>query len=57
VARYLASHGYGTEDIGFIIEVYGCVPTDEFILSLARRGMAVHEARFLSVLINIHSTT
>ena len=56
-AHYLTSHGYGTEDIGFIIEVYGRVPTDEFILSLARRGMAVHEARFLSVLINIHSTT
>ena len=32
--------------------------TDEFILSLVRKGMAVHEARFLSVLITsviVHS--
>ena len=54
VAHYLTSHGYSTEDIGIIIEVYGHVPTTgEFILSLARRGMAVHEVRFLSVLINM----
>ena len=51
-AQYLMSHGYGTSDVAMIIQTYRCTPNnDQFILDLARGGMAIAEARFLLVLI------
>ena len=56
-ARYLASHGYGAEVVNPIIEARGRVHSGEqLVTSLARRGMAVNEAKFLLVLINHDST-
>ena len=56
-ARYLASHGYGAEVVNPIIEAHGRVHSGEqLVTSLARRGMAVNEAKFLLVLINHDST-
>ncbi|KIM50668.1 hypothetical protein SCLCIDRAFT_144904, partial [Scleroderma citrinum Foug A] len=51
-AQYLVSHGYGTSDVATIIQTYQCTPNnDQFVLDLARGGMAIAEARFLLVLI------
>ena len=56
-ARYLASHGYGAEVVNLIIEAHGRAHSGEqLVTSLARRGMAVNEAKFLLVLINHDST-
>ncbi|KAL4077214.1 hypothetical protein V8B97DRAFT_2102577 [Scleroderma yunnanense] len=52
-ARYLASHGYNAEVVNLIIEARGRVHSSEQLVTfLARRGMAVNEAKFLLVLIN-----
>jgi len=57
-SRYLASHGYSVEDVSIIFEAYTHANTGEqFITSLARRGMAVNEARFLLTLINQRDKT
>ena len=54
-ARYLSSHGYGTEDVEYILRVYtDTEDTDHFVMSLARRGMSVNEAKFLLLLIELH---
>lgn len=54
-ARYLSSHGYGTEDVGYILQVYtDAEDTNQFITSLARKGMSVNEAKFLLLLIKLH---
>ena len=51
-AQYLVSHGYGTSDITTIIQTYRHTPNNnQFVLDLARGGMAIAEARFLLVLI------
>ncbi|KAI6151214.1 hypothetical protein BKA82DRAFT_29765 [Pisolithus tinctorius] len=55
-SRYLASHGYGAEDVNLIIEVYRNAHTSEqFITLLAKRGMAVNEAKFLQDLIDLRN--
>ena len=56
-SHYLASHGYGAEDINAIVGEYRCVGANEQLVTfLARRGMAVNEARFLLVLIDLRDT-
>ncbi|KIM55832.1 hypothetical protein SCLCIDRAFT_30007 [Scleroderma citrinum Foug A] len=51
-AQYLVSHGYGTSNVATIIQTYRRTPNnDQFVLDLARGGMAIAEARFLLVLI------
>ena len=53
-SRYLASHGYRAEDVNLIMDTYRRTHSrEEFVTSLARRGMAVNEANFLLVLIDI----
>lgn len=57
-SHYLASHGYSAEDISAIVEAYRCVGSnDQLVMFLARRGMAVSEARFLLVLIDLRDST
>ena len=53
-SRYLASHGYRTDDVNFIIDTYRRTHTSEqFITSLSSQGMAVNEVRFLLSLIDL----
>ncbi|KAI6003927.1 hypothetical protein EDD15DRAFT_2457238 [Pisolithus albus] len=48
-ALYLASHGYDQEDVGTIIRTHSRARNDEdFVMSLARQGMAVSEVHRLS---------
>ncbi|KAL4067085.1 hypothetical protein V8B97DRAFT_2025370 [Scleroderma yunnanense] len=57
VAHYLASHGYGAEDVNLIIQAHKCASNNEQAISfLARRGMTVNKARFLLVLIDLCET-
>lgn len=50
-ARYLASHGYSVEIVDLIIDAHRHHSSDQFILFLAGRGMAINEAKFLLLLI------
>ena len=53
-SRYLASHGYRTDDVNFIIDTYRRTHTSEqFITSLSSQGMVVNEVRFLLSLIDL----
>ncbi|KAI5988850.1 hypothetical protein F5J12DRAFT_786787 [Pisolithus orientalis] len=55
-SHYLASHGYGAEDVNLIIEVYRNAHTSEqFITLLAKQGMAINEAKFFQDLIDLHN--
>ncbi|KAI6010572.1 hypothetical protein BKA83DRAFT_4503241 [Pisolithus microcarpus] len=52
-AHYLASHGYGREDVSIIVQAYRETHGGEqFVMSLARRGMAISEVQFLLLLID-----
>jgi len=50
-ARYLACHGYSVEIVDLIIDAHGCYSSEQFIMFLAGRGMAINEAKFLLLLI------
>ncbi|KAI5991176.1 hypothetical protein EDD15DRAFT_2369089 [Pisolithus albus] len=56
-ACYLASHGYGTEDVDHIIQVHRRARRNEDLAAfLARQGMSVNEAYFLLQLIDLCGT-
>lgn len=50
-ARFLASHGYSVEIVDLIIDAQRRHSSEQFILFLAGRGMAINEAKFLLLLI------
>ncbi|KAI5999091.1 hypothetical protein EDD15DRAFT_2363117 [Pisolithus albus] len=56
-ARYLASHGYGTEDVECILQAKRRARNSEDLVAfLAGRGMSVNEARFLLQLVDQRDT-
>ena len=50
-ARYLACHGYSIEIVDLIIDAHRHYSSEQFIVFLAGRGMAMNEAKFLLLLI------
>ncbi|KAI6030238.1 hypothetical protein EDC04DRAFT_2711989 [Pisolithus marmoratus] len=55
-ARYLASRGYGAEDIKRILQAHRCTHTSEDVVTfLAGQGMSVSKARFLLLLVGQRS--
>ncbi|KAI6001835.1 hypothetical protein EDD15DRAFT_2361143 [Pisolithus albus] len=56
-ARYLASHGYGSEAVDRIIEAHRRAHSNEELITfLAGQGMSVNEAKFLLVLVDLRDT-
>jgi len=49
--HYLACHGYSVEIVDLIIDAHGRYSSEQFIMFLAGRGMAINEAKFLLLLI------
>ncbi|KAI6023468.1 hypothetical protein EDC04DRAFT_2725931 [Pisolithus marmoratus] len=55
-ACYLASHGYGAEDIKHILQAHRCAHTSEDVVTfLAGQGMPISKARFLLLLVGQRS--
>ncbi|KIM55943.1 hypothetical protein SCLCIDRAFT_1220781 [Scleroderma citrinum Foug A] len=50
-ACYLTCHGYSVETVDLIIDAHRCYSSEQFIMFLAGRGMAMNEAKFLLLLI------
>ena len=50
-AHYLACHGYSVEIVDLIIDAHRRCSSEQFIMFLAGRGMAMNEAKFLLLLI------
>ena len=50
-ARYLGCHGYSVEIVDLIIDAHRRYSSEQFIMFLAGRGMAMNEAKFLLRLI------